>query len=193
SILLPEVKGRIDHMDINLQSQVLYMAAFGNNSLEVIDLRNQKPLHSISGLNEPQGVAYIRQTNEIMVANGGNGACKFYNAQSFENTATIDLGSDADDVRYDSAAQKIYVGYGEGGIAIIDPRTHQKTSDIKLAAHPEGFQIDRSFNKIFVNLPDAHQIDVIDLSTMRVTANWETEFRANFPMAIDMVHHIIFV
>jgi DNA-binding beta-propeller fold protein YncE len=193
SISLPNVRGRIDHLDVNLQSQIVYMAALGNNSLEAIDIKNGKLLYSIKDLSEPQGVVYIPQTNEVMVANGGNGNCLFYNAQTFANTAKIGLGSDADDVRYDSADQRIYVGYGDGGIAIIDAQKHEKIGDVRLSAHPEGFQIDKAINKIFVNAPDAHQIDVIDLTTMSVTAKWETEFGANFPMAIDKEHHIIFI
>src|SRR5690348_16528402 len=73
TISLPQVKGRIDHLDVNLRSQIVYMAALGNNSLELIDIKNGKLLHSINGLDEPQGVVYIPQTNEVMVANGGNG------------------------------------------------------------------------------------------------------------------------
>src|SRR5260221_3449583 len=111
-----QVKGRIDHLDVNLKDQVVYIAALGNNSLEVADLRLAKVIHSIKWLDEPQGVAYIPQTREILVANGGTGDCYFYNSLSFEKTGTIHLESDADDVRYDSAAKKIYVGYGHGGI-----------------------------------------------------------------------------
>jgi hypothetical protein len=193
TISLPDVKGRIDHLDINLKDQVIYMAALGNNSLEVIDLKKGTLSHSISDLNEPQGVAYIPQINEIVVANGGNGNCDFYNAGSFKKTASITLGSDADDVRYDSADKKIYVGYGDGGIAIIDVIKHQKIADIKLPAHPEGFQLDKRLDKVFVNVPDAGQIDVIDLKTLSVVDKWKTKYNANFPMAIDEAHHILFI
>lgn len=169
------------------------MAALGNNSLEVIDIKNGKLLHSIKDLDEPQGVVYIPQTNEVMVANGGNGSCLFYDAQKFQNTAQIDLGSDADDVRYDSAAKKIYVGYGEGGIAVIDAIQHKRIADGKLPAHPEGFQLDRKLDRLFVNVPDAGKIVVFDLADMKTIAEWKTEFRANFPMAIDEQNHIIFI
>src|SRR3984893_3794833 len=107
-IPMPGVKGRIDHMDINLKDQVVYVAALGNNTLEVIDLRKGRIIHSIKGLEEPQGVGYIQQHEEIIVANAGNGDCYFYNAHSFEKLATIHLSSDADDIRYDSAEKKIY-------------------------------------------------------------------------------------
>ncbi|MBD0376375.1 MAG: YncE family protein, partial [Flavisolibacter sp.] len=187
-------KGRIDHMDVNLKARIIYMAALGNNTLEVIDIANGKLLHSISGLDEPQGVGYIPQHNEIIVANGGNGDCYFYSAATFEKVATVHLASDADDVRVDSAAKKIYVGYGKGGIAVIDADTHQQVGDVQLPAHPEGFQIDKALNQLYVNLPDAGIVGVIDLKEMKLTAKWpNNNLAANFPMAIDTVQHHVFI
>jgi DNA-binding beta-propeller fold protein YncE len=166
----------------------------GNNSLEIVDINKGKVLHSITGLNEPQGVAYIPQQQEIFIANAGNGDCNFYNAHIFEKTATIHLSSDADDVRYDSINEQIYVGYGEGGIAVIDARSHKQTGDIKLTGHPEGFQLDKKLNKIFINVPDVHQIVVANLSSFKIIATWNTgDYRANFPMTIDTIDHIAFV
>jgi len=193
TIPLADVKGRIDHMDADVKKQVVFMSALGNNSLEIVDIKNGKQVHSIKGLSEPQGVIFIPQTNEIMVANGGNGGCQFYNSETYQSTGTIDLGSDADDIRYDSIGKRIYVGYGSGGIAEIDPAKHVKTADIKLPEHPEGFQLDKALRKIFVNVPDAHQIDVIDLKSGGVVAKWKTDYSANFPMAIDESSHIIFI
>jgi len=193
TIPLTGVKGRIDHMDVDVTHQIVFMSALGNNSLEIVDTRNGKPLFSIKKLSEPQGVIFIPQINEIMVANGGDGSCQFYNAETYKNTGTINLGSDADDIRYDSADRKIYVGYGRGGIAEIDPLKHQKTAEIRLPGHPEGFQLDKALKKIFVNVPDANQIDVIDLKSSQVVDKWKTEYNSNFPMAIDESNHIIFV
>lgn len=194
TIALPNVKGRIDHLDVNIKDQVVYIAALGNNSLEIVDLKNGKIVNSIQGLDEPQGVGYIPQTNEIFVANGGRGDCYFYNASTFEKTASIHLSSDADDVRYDSATQKIYVGYGEGGIAVIDASTHKQTGDVKLPAHPEGFQIDKTANVILVNVPDKNMIGVIDLIHLKLIDSWKRNSpTANFPIAIDAPNQTAFI
>src|SRR4051812_783955 len=67
TIPMPSVKGRIDHMDENLRAGLVYMAALGNNSVEVIDITNGKEIHSKRGLDEPQGVGYIPEHNEIFV------------------------------------------------------------------------------------------------------------------------------
>ena len=193
-IALPQVRGRIDHLDANVKEKVVYVAALGNNTLEVVDVQNGKLLHSIKGLDEPQGVGYVAKTNEIFVANGGNGDCYFYNAATYEKTASIHLSSDADDVRYDPAEEKIYVGYGEGGIAVIDINTHKQIADIKLPAHPEGFQLDKALNRILVNIPDRDMVGVIDLRQLKLVEQWKRNSpKANFPIAVDTSSHFAFI
>jgi DNA-binding beta-propeller fold protein YncE len=192
-IELSGVNGRIDHLDYNLKDQLVYAAALGNNSLEIADINTGLVVHSIKGLDEPQGVAYIPQHNEIFVANGGNGMCEFYDAKSYKRTASVKLSSDADDVRYDSLARMIYVGYGTGGIAIIDADSHRQIGDIKLPAHPESFQLDKSINRLFVNVPDAGTIAVIDIKEQKLIEKWKNDGNANFPMTIDTSNHKVFV
>jgi len=193
-ISLPGIKGRIDHLDINLKKQIVYVAALESNAVEVVDINNGKVLHSITGLDEPQGIAYLPQNQEIFVANGGNGNCYFFNANTFQKVATVKLKSDADDVRYDSAGKKIYVGYGRGGIAIIDAASHKQTGDVKLPCHPEGFQIDPKTNLLYLNLPSANLISVVDLKQLKLIRNISENYRSgNFPMALDSSGKRLFI
>lgn len=193
-IEMPEVKGRIDHMAVNLKDKVIYVAALGNNSVEVIDLQKNTTIHSIKGLDEPQGVAYLPRQNEIVIANGGNGNCVFYNATTYKIITTLHLPGDADNVRYSASGEKIYVGYGDGGIAVIDAASHKQTGDVKLPAHPESFQIDQKNNLMFVNLPDAKSVAVIDLRNMKVISTWKTNnLKANFPMALDTTDNHVMI
>lgn len=193
-IPLPGVKGRIDHLDINLKDQLAYVAALGNNTVEVVDLKNGKILHSITGQSEPQGVAYIPKYHELFIANGGTGECTFYNTTNWQKAGSIKYDDDADDVRYDAASDRIYVGYGSGGIGIIDAATRKKIADIALPAHPESFQLDTKEGKIWINLPGSGMIGVADLKTNRLVAQWKKFLpRANFPMAYDSIQHRIMV
>ena len=69
---------------------------------------------------------------------------------------------------------------------MIDPLKASIASRIALRAHPEGFQLDPDKRRAFVNVPDAHQIAVVDLEAGRQAATWQTpDFRSNFPMALD--------
>jgi DNA-binding beta-propeller fold protein YncE len=188
------VKGRIDHMDVNLNDQLVYIAALGNNTVEVADLKSGIIIHSIKGFDEPQGVGYIPKTHEIFIANGGNGDCYFYSAHTYQKTATIHLASDADDARYDSTTRRLYVGYGSGGMAVIDPDTHLQIADIKLPAHPEAFVVNGEDKIIYVNVPDKNMIGVIDLKQGKLIDKWiSNDLHANFPRSYDASNHFLLV
>ena len=191
---LPQVEGRIDHMAVDVAGQRLFVAALGNNSLEVIDLRAGKRIHSISGLREPQGVAYIAAANQIHVACGGDGVVKVYDAKSFDLVTTLRDLDDADNARYDAAAKRVFVGYGSGAVAIIDATTAKRVGDIKLAGHPESFQLESKGNRVFVNVPTAGQVAVVDREKHVVVATWKlSEAKKNFPVALDEANRRLFV
>ena len=183
---LGSVSGRIDHMAVDLARRRLFVAELGNASVGVVDLGKGAVTHRISGLKEPQGVGYVRATDMVYVANAGDGSLRLFQGDGFAPARLIALGDDADNIRVDAASNRIYVGYGGGALAVIDPTSHKKIGDIALRAHPESFQLEPDGSRIFVNLPDARQIAVVDRATLRVAASIATkDARANFPLAID--------
>jgi DNA-binding beta-propeller fold protein YncE len=193
TVPLPGVEGRIDHMDFDAAGERLFVCALGNNSLEVIDLRKSERIHSITGLGSPQGVVYIPESDQIFVANDKGGICKFYDGKSYQQVGELNLGDDADNVRYDASAKRIYVGFGDGGIAVISAADGKSIASIKLAAHPEAFTLDKQGRRIFVNVPNAEQVAVVDREKGAVIATWKTKVAsANFPMALDETNHRLF-
>ena len=193
-IPLPGVDGRIDHMDFDAAGERLFVCALGNNSVEVIDLRQNKRVHSIPGLGSPQGVAYLPELDRIVVAYDKRGICKFYDGKSYQPVGELNLGDDADNVRYDASAKRIYVGFGSGGIAVIGAEDGKPVASIKLAAHPEAFALEKQGRRIFVNVPNAEQVAVVDREKGAVIATWKTTgASANFPMALDETNHRLFV
>lgn len=194
TIPLENVKGRIDHLAIDDAGQRLFVAALGNDTVEVIDLKAGKRTQSLSGFAEPQGIVYVPEFDKLFIANGSDGTCRILDGHSFKTIGTVQLGDDADNVRYDEKAKQIYVGYGDGALAAIDAANNTKVADIKLAAHPESFRLESNGSRIFVNVPGANQIAVVDRKTGTVTDTWPMkEARSNFPMALDDANHRLFV
>jgi YVTN family beta-propeller protein len=194
TIPLPGVRGRFDHFAMDTKGQRLFVAALGNNTLEVVDTGTGKRLKSITGLRSPTGVVYLEESNQIGVANGGDGAFKVFDGNSYDLVKTVSSLADADNVRYDAKTRRIYVGYAAGALAVIDSATMKQTGSIKLAAHPESFQLEKNGHRIFVNVPDAKHVAVIDREREQVIATWRmTDFKANFPMALDEGSHRLFV
>jgi len=194
TVPLPNVEGRIDHMAVDLKGQRLFIAALGNNTVEVLDLRAGKRIRSITGLHEPQGVGFIPEFNKIFVANTKSGACEVYDGSSFKPIKSIKFSDDADNIRYDAAARRVYVGYGSGGLGIIDAATGDQLGAIKLEGHLESFQLEKSGPRIFVNIPTSQKITVVDREKRAATTAWPTAgVMANFLMALDETHHRLFV
>ena len=195
SIQLPNVSGRIDHLAFDSKNQTIFVAALGNNTVEVVDLKSGKVIQTIKGLHEPQGIKYIPGSNTVFVANGENGECDIYNADTYKLITSIKMpGTDADNVRYEVTTEKIFVGYGDGGIAVIDAKTFKQVADVKLPGHPESFQLDADSKKIFVNVPDAQMLATVDLDKNLITDKWKIEIaEANFPMALDATNHRLFI
>jgi len=185
-ITLPNVKGRIDHLSIDSQKRRLFIAALGNNSVEVVDLNSGTVIRSITGFAQPQGVLYIPESNKLYVTNAGNGRCDIFEGDSFKLIKSLQFSSDTDNIRYDSTTKCIYVGYGSGGIGIIDIANDTLAGDIKLSGHPEAFEIDQRNGKIFVNVPESRQIAVVDIKRRVIESNWNIKGASdNFSMALD--------
>jgi hypothetical protein len=194
AIELPRVGGRIDHLAFDAASQQLLVAALGNNTVEVLDLKNNTHARSLPGFREPQGIAVAADAKVVAVANGQGEGVQLLRASDYQQVKNVALGDDADNVRYDVAAKRLYVGYGSGALAAVDPVSGAVLGQVKLAGHPESFQLERSGSRIFVNVPSARQVAVIDRAAMKVSATWPvTEASANFPMALDEANHRLFI
>jgi len=194
TIPLPDVIGRIDHMAIDLKGQRLLVVALGTNSLEILDLQAGKRTHRIRGLKEPQGIVYIPGLNKIFVTSGGDGTCKIFDGNSFRLIDTVKFSDDADNIRYDPQTKRIYVGYGNGALGTIDASSGKHIGDVRLAGHPESLQLEGTKPRIFINVPTANQIAVVDRSKLAVIATWHlVDARANFPLALDEKNHRLFI
>ena len=183
-IPLGSVAGRIDHMAVDLARRRLFVAELGNDSVGVVDLDARKVVHVIAGLKNPQGVALVPAQDTLYVANARDGSVRIFRGAEYADAGRIDLGDDADNIRVDALTNRVYVGYGGGALALIDPAIARKIADVPLPAHPESFQLDHKRNLIYVNLPDARAIAVADPESKQVT-RWPMHVgSANFAMAL---------
>ena len=193
SIELPRVEGRIDHLAFDAVGQRLFVAALGNNTVEVLDVKAGKHLKSLPGFREPQGIAVVPDARLAAIANGQGDGVQFV-GDDYRMAQSVRLGDDSDSVRYDAGAKRVYVGFGSGAIAAVSPGDAKVLGEAKLAGHPESFQLERSGARIFVNVPNAGHIAVIDRGSMRVIATWPvTTAKANFPMALDEANHRLII
>lgn len=194
TIALPKVSGRFDHFAIDTAGKRLFVAALGNNTAEAIDVATFARLHSIRDLRKPTGVAYLQRAGKVVIANGDDGTLRFFDGKTFAPAERLAPLDDADNVRYDASAQRLYVGFGDGALGIVDAAAGKLLGRIEVKGHPESFQLECEGPRIFVNIPDANMIAVIDREKRAIVAQWPMEhFRANFPLAFDEAGHRLFV
>ena len=196
-IPLPGVQGRLDHFTIDAGRKRVIFSGLGNNSVQVVDVFAGRMVHQIDGLAEPQGTLYLAEWDKLFVANSANGRLTVYDGATFTLLDTIEFGagSDPDNLRYDAVAKKIYLGYGDGAIAVIDPVTNKRLpTEYKFEGHPEGFQLETQGPRIFVNVADTKSIQVINRQTGKMLT-WllPSGHSANFPMVLDEANRRVFV
>ena len=206
-IPLTKVEGRMDHLGVDVMGQRLFATAFDNHTLEVIDLKTGRQVHTIPNLDEPQGAYYDAATNRLFVACGGDGTVKIVDGTTFQLLQMVTLDLDADNVRYDARGKHIVVGFGGekflagkvtrpgggGALEVLD-LMGKKVAEIPTDAHPESFQLEKIGTRVFVNVPDKQEVEVADLVKGTVLAHWKVDVcTTNFPMSLDEAHHRLFV
>jgi DNA-binding beta-propeller fold protein YncE len=198
AIQLPGVEGRIDHLAIDVARRRLFVAALGNDSVEVVDLASSRVIRSIRGLAEPQGAYYDADSDRLYVTNAGSGRCDVFGGASFGLIAQIELGNDADNIHGDPRSHQVLIAAGDG-ISVVDTTTDRRVAEMGLPGHPEGFALDPRGSLLFANVPaPARSVFVLDRVRDAVIKRWPlggpfANALSNFPMSLDDEHRRLFV
>jgi len=193
TVPLPHVKGGFDLMATDTKGQRLFLCAEDNDTLEVIDLKVGKHLRSVTGLQGPKWVVYRPEANRLYISNG-DGPVRVLDAQTFAPVKSFPFKEKSNNLRYDPATGELFVGVGKtfGNLSIINTRSDTITGEIPLANFPKQFEVEA--DRIFVNVPAANHVAVIDRRQGKVVAIWPvTEAKENVPMALDRKQHRLFV
>jgi hypothetical protein len=188
TIPLPGVDGRIDHVALDAAKHRLAIAALGSNALVIVDLETGTVAKRVDGLPEAQGVAFDGE--RFVVGCGGDGSLRFLSREGVE-TARLDLGADADNVRVDPSTGRVLVGYANR-LGLVEK--DRLVGSVALEGHPESLQVEAKGTRVFVDVPGAGHVAVVDKAKAEVVATWPTKTaRANYPMALDEAHARLYV
>jgi DNA-binding beta-propeller fold protein YncE len=200
TIPMPNVKGRIDHMDVDVKDKRLFVAGLENGSVEVIDLGAGKWSRSIPGFKKTQGIAYIPSLNKLFVASGDDGMLRVFRGDSLELLDSIKLELGPNRVAYDPHKSILYVGYGGkdagkdyGEIGVIDAKTDKHVGDIKVDAHPSEILLDTSGKTLYVFVSASSKIQVVDTQKREVVSTWPVSSQRNGDGALDEKSHRLLI
>ena len=200
TIELAGIQGKFDHFAIDLSGSRLFIAATGNHSVEVIDLKTDKVQQSITGLGKPHGLAWIAATGRLYVSDGALAELRVYQGDPLALAGTIKLSEDADDMVFDDAGSLLFVGHGgadaanPASIAVVDTEHFVLLKNLPVATHPEALEIDPKSRRVFANIADSNLVAVIDSGSKTVTTQWKlTKAGGNVPIAFDEGHRLVYV
>src|SRR5580692_293121 len=209
-IPLPDLEGWMDHLAADPKGQRLFVPGEHKKSIEVVDLRAGKVIHTITGFDgNPRKTIYLPDTNQIWVDDGNS--VKSFSAETYALLKNIPFDLDPssklipDNGAFDPVSRQFYVTITadansatatvKGSVEIIDTKTGTRAGNIKLdGTDPSGIAFDAATPRMFVILGDTAQVQVIDRDKRAIIATWEiTGGTAPHTVAIDTAHHRLFV
>jgi DNA-binding beta-propeller fold protein YncE len=200
TIFMPNVRGRLDHMDVDSEGKRLFLAALENGTLEVLDLRSGKWVRRLTGFKKPQGVLYIRKLNKLFVASGDDAMLRVFKGDTLDPLDSIHLEPGPNRVVYDPHNDVVYVGYGGkdagehyGKVGIIDAKNDKHIGDIKVSAHPSELLLNKGGSKLFVFMAVANELQVVDTEKLQIVATWRVTSQQPGDAALDESNFRLFI
>jgi len=201
AISVEGVNGEFDHFAIDLAHRRLYLAAEDQKTVEVFDLSSNKHIDSIRLFQRPHGLIFIPGTSRLIVADGGDGTCKFIDTDPPRLATKLKTALRADAVTYDAATQTGFVANG-GVVAKMDyslvtafnTATAQLNGEIKLESKIlEAMAIEKQTSRLFINLMDKNNVTVLDRVKREILAVWPLPAEQPSAMAFDEPRQRLFV
>lgn len=191
---LPGLTGKFDHFAVDLSGNRLFLAAAGDGAIGVLDLETGKLTQTITGLGKPHGLAWIAETATLYASDGKQADLKIYGGSPFKQSSALKLSDDADDMVFDARSKYLYVGHGDGSVAVVDTVKQELVANLEVNSHPEALEIDPIQDRIFVNVADSAEIAIVDGHTHAIVDHWKlTRAKDNVPLAYDAGHQVLFV
>src|SRR5690349_3189460 len=202
SVDLPMYSGDFDHFAADVNGNRLFLAAEDHGTLEVFDLKSTKWLKTIRGFEVPHSILYLPASQRLFVTDGGESMSKVLNGTNLQILKKVPLVPGADSLAYDPEKHQAYVVTGgkdvqmkESVLSVIDTTDFSKKADLKFeSAHVEGMALESQGKRMFVNVTDHNEIDVVDRDSMRIVNRWRLENAGeNSPMILDEANHRLFI
>jgi DNA-binding beta-propeller fold protein YncE len=201
TITVPGVR-KWDHFGVDLKGNRLFVSSEEEPAVEVFDLRTNKHLQSLTEFKEPHNVLPFPDLKKIYVVDGEASEIKVLDYDSYKLIDHIALTIDADPIVYDPASKYLYVVNGGREaktptclISIVDTATGKKLADMKLESNRlESMAIEKSGQRLFVNMTGINSIGVVDREKRAVVQTWPvTDGKDNVPLQYDEATHRLFL
>jgi hypothetical protein len=208
TIPLPGVRGRLDHMGVDLEKKRLFVAASDNNTLEVVDLTGGKVTRTLTGFKDTQDALFLGGNFNKLYVSSLDGHVRVFQGESFWLVHDFKIEPDANRLFYDPAANLIYFGYGGenagfdsyGRLGVLQPKPgagyDQLVADMIAPTARPGHLAQIAMDDNGVLLICDSRADLIyqfDTRKRELIKSWSTRGDGAGDMALDPIRHRLFV
>jgi DNA-binding beta-propeller fold protein YncE len=195
------VKGRFDHLGIDLAGNRLFVVGEEAQQVLVFDLAAGKFIRAIK-VDHPHAVLYREDLSRIYITDEGKGVLNIYDGKTYDLVKTVLLKVDTDSIGYDSATHYLYIDNGGDNahetftmLSVVDTSAGTKLADIKIDGDTlEAMALEKSGDRLFLNNPAKNEVEVIDRKTNKLVTSWPVKLgKGNATMALDESAHRLFV
>ena len=202
TVSVPGVVRKWDHFGVDIKGNRLFVASEEDPAVEVFDLKTYRHIRALTEFKEPHNVLPMPELGKIFVVDGEASEIKILDYHTYKLLGRIALTIDADPIAYDPATKLLYVVNGGREahtpyciVSVVDLDKGEKLADIKLDTNRlESMALEKSSQRLFVNMTGANLIGVVDREKRTVTETWPiTAAKENVPMQYDEASHRLFV
>ncbi len=203
TIFLPGYVGDFEHFAADIKGNRLFLIAEDHKTVEVLDIRTGRRIHTITDFGQPHAIEYLAGPNSLIVTEGDaeSGAVNLVSGRNYKILDKIKLPTDVDGGVYNPVNKYYYVESGGQGqdakthlLSIIDTHSFKRIGDITLpGTKSEAMAIDHAGAKLYVNLRGPDEIGVVDLATRQLIARWPIpEAKNENALVLDEPNHRLF-
>jgi DNA-binding beta-propeller fold protein YncE len=195
------VKGRFDHLGIDIGGNRLFVVGEEAQQVLIFDLATGKFIRAIK-VDHPHAVLVREDLNRIYITDEGKGVLNIYDGKTYDLLKAVPLKVDTDSIGYDPATHYLYIDNGGDNahetftmLSVVDTTAGAKLADIKIDGDTlEAMALEKSGDRLFLNNPAKNEVEVIDRKTNKLIASWPVKLgKGNATMALDESAHRLFV
>jgi DNA-binding beta-propeller fold protein YncE len=189
-----------DHIAVDRIHNRAYISSSGTRSVEIVDLKSGKWIHSVPGMGKPAGIMYDPKLDRV-VYSVDSGHFRFLNPNTFEVETEITLAGDADCMRWDPTADVMYVVNGGSAVgedyvrlSTIDLKARKVTNELNIPSDKlEFIAVESHGPRLFINNVQKNQVTVVDRVQNKIIDNWELPAKVPYPMTLNEKEHRLYV
>lgn len=199
---IPGYTGDFDAITPDPALNRIFMAAEDHGTVEVFNLKTGKHLRTLTTFGTPHQIFLVPGTHRMIVTDSGKSGTAIVDTRTYRVLGHIKLAPGADEAYFDPSTGHYFIVTGGEDVNMkvcylneVDPWTGKVLAQLRFDSHhTETLRAEQHGNRMFINVADKNEVDVLSKNPLAVIARWPIAgAKKNLTMALDEPDHRLFV